>query len=69
MNRSVRAELVKLWRPMIVFGGGGAFILFGVLATMLTFVTAKAEPARFSVATAGICLAFGARLDIDWRRT
>ena len=52
MNRSIRAELVKLWRPIIVFGGGGAFVLFGVLATMLTFVTAKAQPARFSVATA-----------------
>jgi ABC-type transport system involved in multi-copper enzyme maturation permease subunit len=52
MNRSIRAEMVKLRRPIIVFGGGGAFVLFGVLATMLTFVTAKAAPARFSVATA-----------------
>jgi ABC-2 type transport system permease protein len=51
MIRSVRAELVKLRRPAVVYGGVGAFVLFGALATALTFATAKAEPGRFSVAT------------------
>ncbi len=51
MIRSIRAELLKLRRPGVILGGTGAFVLFAVLTTALTFVTAKRDPGRFSVGT------------------
>lgn len=51
MIRSVRAELLKLRRPGVILGGTGAFVLFAVLTTVLTFATAKPDPGRFSVGT------------------
>jgi ABC-2 type transport system permease protein len=51
MIRSLRAEMVKLPRPSVRYAGGAAFLLFALLATVLTFVTAKARPATFNVAT------------------
>jgi ABC-2 type transport system permease protein len=44
MIRSLHAELLKLRRPSIIYGAGGSAVAFALLATILTFVTAKARP-------------------------
>src|SRR5450759_2040665 len=46
MTRSLRAELLKLRRPSILYGAGGAAVAFALLATVVTFLTAKAKPPR-----------------------
>jgi ABC-2 type transport system permease protein len=46
MTRSLRAELLKLRRPSILYGAGGAAVGFALLATVVTFLTAKARPPR-----------------------
>jgi ABC-2 type transport system permease protein len=46
MIRSVRSELLKLRRPSVLFGGGGAMLTFALLATVLAFLTADAGPGR-----------------------
>jgi ABC-2 type transport system permease protein len=46
MTRSLRAELLKLRRPSILYGAGGAAVAFALLATVVTFLTAKARPPR-----------------------
>lgn len=42
MNRSFRSELLKLRRPSVILGGGGAMLGFALLATVLAFATADA---------------------------
>jgi ABC-2 type transport system permease protein len=44
MTRSIRAELIKLRRPRVVYGGIAALLGFTLLATVLTFATAKVHP-------------------------
>lgn len=44
MIRSFRSELIKLRRPSIIFGGGGALVAFTALATILTFTTSTVAP-------------------------
>ena len=46
MIRSIRSELLKLRRPSVVFGGGGAMLAFALLATVLAFLTAETGPPR-----------------------
>ena len=46
MTRSIRSELLKLRRPSVLFGGGGAMLAFALLATVLAFLTAKTGPVR-----------------------
>jgi ABC-2 type transport system permease protein len=46
MIRSVRSELLKLRRPSVIYGGGGAMLSFALLATVLTFLMAETGPAR-----------------------
>lgn len=46
MNRSFRAELLKLRRPAIIYGGGAALACFTVLATVLTLTTATPAAQR-----------------------
>ena len=46
MTRSLRAELLKLRRPSIRYGAGGAAVAFALLATVVTFVTAKVKSPR-----------------------
>src|SRR5471032_1056086 len=41
MIRSLRAELLKLRRPAVLYGAAGAMLGFAVLATVLTFATAS----------------------------
>lgn len=41
MIAAFRAELIKFRRPRILFGVLGGMVLLGILATILTFVTAK----------------------------
>lgn len=45
MTRSIRAELLKLRRPSVIYGGGGAMLAFALLATVLAFLTAKTTAA------------------------
>jgi ABC-type transport system involved in multi-copper enzyme maturation permease subunit len=42
MTRSFRSELLKLRRPSVIFGAGGAMLGFALLATILAFATAEA---------------------------
>jgi hypothetical protein len=42
MIRSMYAELLKLRRPAIIYGAGGAMLGFALLATVLTYATATA---------------------------
>jgi hypothetical protein len=44
MIRALRAELLKLRRPSIIYGAGGAAGALALLATIVTFTTAKARP-------------------------
>jgi hypothetical protein len=45
MIRSFRAELLKLRRPSIIYGGSAALLGFTLLATVLTITTAT-KPSR-----------------------
>jgi ABC-2 type transport system permease protein len=45
MIRSLHAELLKLRRPAVLYGAGGAMLGFALLATILTFATAVTAPA------------------------
>jgi len=49
MIRTIRAELLKLRRPAVLYGGAGAMLGFGLLATVLTFATATATPGNSPV--------------------
>jgi len=44
MIRSIRAELLKLRRPSVLYGAGAVLPGFALLATVLTFVNAGAAP-------------------------
>ncbi len=45
-----RTELLKLRRPSIIYGAGGSAAALALLATIVTFTTAKARPWVVSVA-------------------
>ena len=45
MIRSMHAELLKLRRPAIIYGAGGAMLGFALLATVLTYATATTAAA------------------------
>jgi ABC-2 type transport system permease protein len=44
MMRSLRAELLKLWRPSVIYGGLAGLLGLSILATALIFATAKNTP-------------------------
>jgi len=47
MIRSMHAELLKLRRPAIIYGAGGAMLGFALLATILTYATATTAAVSF----------------------
>jgi ABC-2 type transport system permease protein len=57
MIRSVRAELLKLGRPAVLYGGAVAMLVFAVLATVLTYATATRAAAAGASPVGGPSLA------------
>jgi ABC-2 type transport system permease protein len=59
MIRSLRAELLKLRRPSIIYGAGGSAAALALLATIVTFTTAKARPPRVLNVAASLTTTLG----------
>ena len=59
MIRALRAELQKLRRPSIIYGAGGSAVAFALLATAVTFATAKARPPRVLDVAASLTTTLG----------
>jgi ABC-2 type transport system permease protein len=59
MIRSLRAELLKLRRPSIIYGASGSAAALALLATIVTFTTAKASPPRVLSVAASLTTTLG----------
>ena len=57
MIRSLRAELLKLRRPAVLYGAAAAMLGFALLATVLTFATATKDTSTGASPVGGAALA------------